>query len=72
LTVWLFDIAVIKPLNVMMKLTPYLSFNGQCEEAFELYERCLRGKIECMMAYDAKAGEYPVPPSGTKKSCTPR
>ncbi len=23
-----------------MQMTPYLSFNGQCEAAFEFYERC--------------------------------
>jgi len=28
-----------------MKLTPYLNFNGCCEEAFKFYERCLGAKI---------------------------
>lgn len=28
-----------------MKVTPYLNFGGQCEEAFRLYERVLGGKI---------------------------
>jgi PhnB protein len=28
-----------------MKITPYLLFNGQCEEAFRTYERVLGGKI---------------------------
>ena len=28
-----------------MKVTPYLLFNGQCEEAFRTYERVLGGKI---------------------------
>ena len=26
-----------------MQLSPYLYFNGQCEEAFKFYERCLGG-----------------------------
>jgi PhnB protein len=35
----------------MLKLTPYLSFDGQCEEAFKLYERCLGGRIAFMQTY---------------------
>jgi PhnB protein len=29
----------------VMKVTPYLLFNGNCEEAFRTYERVLGGKI---------------------------
>ena len=39
-----------------MRLNPYLSFNGQCEAAFNLYARCLGGKIVMMMRY----GESPM------------
>ena len=28
-----------------MRLTPNLSFGGQCEAAFKFYERCFGGKI---------------------------
>jgi len=35
----------------MLKLTPYLSFDGQCEDAFKLYEKCLGGKITFMQTY---------------------
>lgn len=28
-----------------MKLNPYLVFNGDCEEAFNRYARCLRGEL---------------------------
>ena len=45
-----------------MQLNPYLSFNGRCEAAFKFYERCLGGKIECMMTYERRPPEYPVPP----------
>ena len=38
-----------------MKLTPYLSFNGQCEAAFAFYAKCLGGTITFMMRY----GEAP-------------
>jgi hypothetical protein len=44
-----------------MQLTLYLSFNGQCEAAFKFYERCLGGKIECIMPYESRPAEYPVP-----------
>jgi len=51
-----------------MQLNPYLSFDGQCEAAFKLYERCLGGKIECMMTYDSRpADEFPVPPGWSRK-----
>ena len=51
-----------------MQLNPYLSFNGQCEAAFKLYERCLGGRIACMMTYDSRpASEFPVPPGWSSK-----
>lgn len=31
-----------------MQLTPYLNFNGRCEEAFRFYERTLGGTIVMM------------------------
>ena len=34
-----------------MRVIPYLTFNGQCEAAFKLYEKCLEGKILMMMTY---------------------
>lgn len=34
-----------------MKLNPYLIFDGQCAEAFRLYESVLGGKIEAMMTH---------------------
>lgn len=51
----------------MLKLTPYLSFNGQCEAAFKFYERCLGGKLEYMMTYESKPAEFPVPAEWRKK-----
>jgi PhnB protein len=50
-----------------MKLTPYLSFNGQCEEAFQFYEKCLGGKILFKMTY----GESPLSPGGGPEVKTP-
>ena len=34
-----------------MKVSPYLSFKGDCEEAFKFYEECLGGKIEAIFRY---------------------
>jgi PhnB protein len=35
-----------------MSLNPYLYFDGQCEEAFKFYEKCLGGKITFMMTWE--------------------
>jgi len=35
-----------------MALNPYLYFDGQCEEAFRFYEKCLGGKITFMMTWE--------------------
>ena len=39
-----------------MKLNPYLSFNGQCEAAFNFYKECLGGTIQFKMTW----GESPM------------
>ncbi len=39
-----------------MHLHPYLSFNGNCEEAFRFYEKALNGKITFLM----KNGDSPM------------
>ncbi len=38
-----------------MKMNPYLSFNSNCKEAFQLYEKVLGGKIGAMITF----GEAP-------------
>jgi PhnB protein len=40
-----------------MKFNAYLSFNGQCEAAFKLYETCLGGKILFQMKYGDAPGQ---------------
>jgi len=48
-------------------LNPHLTFNGQCEEAFKFYEKCLGGKIVLMMKWGGTpAGEH-VPPEWRDK-----
>jgi len=39
-----------------MQITPYLNFDGQCAEAFELYAKLFDGKITFMMTF----GESPM------------
>jgi len=45
-----------------VRMNPYLNFNGECEAAFTLYEKCLGGKIEMSMTYAGSpmAGEVPA------------
>jgi PhnB protein len=50
-----------------VRLTPYLSFNGQCEAALKFYERCLGGKVVTMMTYDQSPMAAQVPPEWGKK-----
>lgn len=44
-----------------MKVTPYLNFNGKCEEAFKTYERVLGGKVAGMFYFgdSPMAEKYP-------------
>lgn len=34
-----------------MQINAYLTFNGNCAEAFKFYETCLGGKIEALMTH---------------------
>jgi PhnB protein len=44
-----------------MKVTPYLNFNGTCEEAFKTYERVLGGKVAATFTFGTSpmAKRYP-------------
>lgn len=44
-----------------MSINPYLFFNGNCEEAFKLYEKVLNGKIEAMLPHTGTPAEAHVP-----------
>src|SRR5690242_18000987 len=50
-----------------MNILPYLQFNGNCEEAFKFYEKCLGGKIEAMMPHKGSPAEAHVPPEWGSK-----
>jgi PhnB protein len=45
-----------------VKLNPYLNFNGNCEEAFRLYEKVLDGKITYIGRYKDMPGDHGLPP----------
>ena len=34
-----------------MQVSPYLSFDGQCESAFKFYEQCLGGQLGAIFRY---------------------
>jgi PhnB protein len=44
-----------------MQVNPYLSFNGQCEEAFTLYERVLGGQLGSIFRYAGTPMAHQVP-----------
>jgi len=50
-----------------MKLNAYLLFNGNCEEAFKFYEKCLGGKIEAMLPHAGTPAEQQAPPEWRSK-----
>jgi PhnB protein len=50
-----------------MQLNPYLLFNGQCEEAFQFYQKCLGGKIVAMISHVGTPAEQHVPAAWRNK-----
>lgn len=50
-----------------MKMNPYLSFPGNCEEAFKYYEKHLGGKIEVLMTFAGTPMEEQSPPDWLTK-----
>lgn len=51
-----------------MNINPHLNFNGQCQEAFEFYEKVLGGKIVFSMTWGEMPGDAAAQfPAETKK-----
>lgn len=50
-----------------MKLNPYPSFDGDCEEAFLFYEQHLGGKIETLVRYEGSPMATQGPPEWGRK-----
>jgi PhnB protein len=46
---------------------PYLHFNGQCEEAFNFYARCLGGKVEGLFQFGSSPAASQVPEAWRSK-----
>ena len=44
-----------------MQLNPYLSFNGQCEEAFKFYQKVLGGELTAMRYQETPMAEQTPP-----------
>jgi len=44
-----------------MNLSPHLSFNGQCQEAMEFYQRCLGAQIQQVLTFGAAPMSERVP-----------
>jgi len=49
-----------------MKVTPYLTFNGDCAQTIALYEEAFGVQAECMRYKDAPPSEGYDPPPGTE------
>lgn len=50
-----------------MQLTPYISFNGNCAEAFRFYNHVLGGEIVAMIPHTGTPAETSVPPEWRDK-----
>jgi PhnB protein len=50
-----------------MQVSPYLNFNGQCEEAFKFYEKALGARIDTMLTHEGVPTAQIVPPDWRKK-----
>jgi PhnB protein len=46
-----------------MTISPYLSFNGECEEAFQFYERSFGGALGALFRYEGSPMAGSVPPA---------
>ena len=50
-----------------MKVSPYLSFNGDCEAAFRFYAQCLGGTVGELFRYGGSPMEEEAPPGWRDK-----
>ena len=50
-----------------MELSPYLMFNGNCEEALKFYEQTLGAKIDSVSKHGGTPSEEHVPPDWRDK-----
>jgi PhnB protein len=50
-----------------MQVSPYVSFNGQCEAAFKCYEACLGARLGAIFRYAGSPMADQVPPDWQDK-----
>jgi PhnB protein len=50
-----------------MRVNPYLTFNGNCEEAFKFYAKVLNAKIDAMVPHAGTPAEEHVSPEWRSK-----
>lgn len=50
-----------------MRINPYLTFDGQCKEAFEFYKEVLGGTIEAMLPHEGTPAAENVAPEWRDK-----
>lgn len=50
-----------------MQFNPHLSFNGNCEEAFQQYQKIMGGEIVAMLTYKGTPAENMVAPEWGSK-----
>jgi PhnB protein len=50
-----------------MQLNPYLTFNGNCEEAFKAYAKILGAEIVAMIPHEGTPAEASTPTEWRKK-----
>jgi PhnB protein len=51
----------VQPVKETVKTNPYLTFNGQCAEAFRLYQQLFGGELNMMTHGDSPAREHVSP-----------
>jgi len=51
----------------MVSINPYLTFNGNTEEAFHFYKSVFGGEFSALVRYDSIPAEYPIPESDKDK-----
>ena len=54
-----------------MRINPYLTFGGNCEEAIRAYQKILGGEIVAMMPYGESPRRRRRRRNGARRSCTP-
>ncbi len=57
----------IKTRESIMQVNAYLSFKGNCEEAFQFYAKVFGGKIEAMTPHEGTPAESQTPQEWRKK-----